>query len=578
MAKDDPLLDPLKTAAAASNGRIEFQARALRELGPELGIDLNSFTRQSVYDFTVKPPGGVPFRCVAYKNIVDVSKTHATRVESLGRSLAVGGGKLFELNPFLLVFDQKDEQFMAVSAAALFDAFATKTKSEPLQKSPSAYFSMSPNFANRTITMYADAPKGAIWHAALTAGLTADALFDGLVKMRDDSANLASEIPQIVKAIEARIGDPGPPAPTPPVVVNAPAPAAVATVPVPESAELPIRVDERIRRMVMTAIRSAPAVILVGPPGTGKTALLREVFREVALDPSAFGLPAFEEPLWATPDESWTVRELVGGETIVGEAIRFRPGLVLQAITGNRWLVLDEVNRADMDRIFGGLLTWLSGGSVTLGTASTDPGAPHIELAWNTDPNTNRATSKMEGIDPQGTLVGIGGKVRYAAGEGWRLLGTYNALDAQRVFRFGAALGRRFVRVPIPAPSPALFAEVLAERAAGIPAGARAGVEGLYNAHYAKEETQLGPAVFLAMCSYLRASLPPPGASDGSGTGTPTATDDGKALAEAYVVHAGTWLAHLDRRDFDALGERVRSGVMSPEEWSWVTQMIRSLA
>lgn len=561
MAKDDPLRSKLASLATASQGRVTFNVRTSRELGTEFDVDLGTSTNP-VYDFTVTPTSGSPFRCVAYTNLVDASKRPASRVEALGSGLAAGNGKLFEFNPFLLVFDYVgQQQFMAVSAAVLFGEFAKVADSLP--KSETAAFSMSPNFKNGTIKMYADLPAGSVVRFDLTA-LTETSLVDLLTRMRDETASSASQLPTIVEAVTARLESAPQPAAT---VVS------VAAVPVPEPSEPPVRVDDRIRRMVRTAIRSAPAVILVGPPGTGKTTLLREVFDEIERNPAAYGLPAFVDPLWATPDESWTVRELVGGDTIVGGAIQFRPGWVLRAIAGNTWLVLDEVNRADMDRIFGGLLTWLSGGSVTLGTASTDLGAPHVELGWS-----ENVASQVEGIDEKGAFAGVGGKVRYSAGKGWRLLGTYNALDAQRVFRFGAALGRRFVRVPIPAPSPTLFAEVLAERAEGIPAGVRAGVEGLYNAHYVKEETQLGPAVFLAMCSYLRASLPSPGASDGGGTVTPTATDDGKALAEAYVVHAGTWLAHLDRRDLDALGERVRSGVMSPEEWSWVTQMIRSLA
>lgn len=561
MAKDDPLRSKLASLATASQGRVTFNVRTSRELGTEFDVDLGTSTNP-VYDFTVTPTSGSPFRCVAYTNLVDASKRPASRVEALGSGLAAGNGKLFEFNPFLLVFDYVgQQQLMAVSAAVLFGEFAKVADSLP--KSETAAFSMSPNFKNGTIKMYADLPAGSVARFDLTT-LTETSLVDLLTRMRDETASSASQLPTIVEAVTARLESTPQPATTA---------VSVAAVPVPEPSEPPVRVDDRIRRMVRTAIRSAPAVILVGPPGTGKTTLLREVFDEVERNPAAYGLSTFADPLWATPDESWTVRELVGGDTIVDGAIQFRPGWVLRAIAGNTWLVLDEVNRADMDRIFGGLLTWLSGGSVTLGTASTDLGAPHIELAWS-----DNVASQVEGIDEKGVFAGVGGKVRYSAGKGWRLLGTYNALDAQRVFRFGAALGRRFVRVPIPAPSPALFAEVLAERAEGIPAGVRAGVDGLYNAHYAKEETQLGPAVFLAMCSYLRASLPSPGVSDGSGAGTPAAVDDGKALAEAYVVHAGTWLAHLDRRDLDALGERVRSGVMSPEEWSWVTQMIRSLA
>ncbi|MDT5119751.1 MAG: hypothetical protein QOE30_5490, partial [Mycobacterium sp.] len=42
---------------------------------------------------------------------------------------------------------------------------------------------------------------------------------------------------------------------------------------VPSVISVPIEIDPRIERMVRLAILSAPAVILVGPPGSGKTTL-----------------------------------------------------------------------------------------------------------------------------------------------------------------------------------------------------------------------------------------------------------------------------------------------------------------
>lgn len=544
MGNEDSLEAALAECARSSGGRLGFQSVGLKDIASELGIDLGR-SRNPIFDFRVTISGDT-FRTVAYTIVLDGPKRPATRVEALGRGLGSNGGKLFELNPFLLVFDYVGKQFMAISAAILFEAFAKDAAG--LAKSDTATFSLSPNFKNRTISMYGDMPASAIWHGTLDASLDANALIAGLVKMRNETKARAEQVPAIVSAIAARLA----------ATAAAAAPDTV-VVPVPDSPEPSIQIDERVRRMVRTAIRSTSAIILVGPPGTGKTALLREMFREVQKSPAEFGLTTFAAPIWATPDESWTVRDLVGGETIVNGEIQFRPGRVLTAISEDRWLVLDEVNRADMDRIFGGLLTWLSGGTVILGTASNEPQAPKIELGWN----TGHPECVTIGIDAEDGYVGVDGKVRYSAGDGWRILGTYNALDAQRVFRFGAALGRRFVRVPIPAPIPELFAVALADHATGIPDSAREGIAGLYAAHFAKEETQLGPAIFLAMCQYVLAATDSP--------------DVAGSLTEAYVVHAGTWLAHLDPRDLDALGVRLQ-GVLSAEEWVWVTQMVRTLA
>ena len=288
-----------------------------------------------------------------------------------------------------------------------------------------------------------------------------------------------------------------------------------------------------------------------------------------------------------------------------------------------------------MDRIFGGLLTWLSGGIVSLGLESTKEDARRIELGWKT------GTSQRIETDPDETTVPRkAGSIRYLAGQDWRLLGTYNALDAQRVFRFGSALGRRFVRVPIPAAEPDLFALALGEQAADLPDFVRDRFLKLYSAHYSTEATRLGPALFLSMCRYVRASKetrtePAMEASDevsaipialpaavqvgeGVGTGlsaaggenpaTPPLPPDGEGegsraeqgafgmspvganaalsaetfsqvFAEAYVVNAGTWLAHLEERDLLGLETRVvGTGAMDADDWQWLTTMILALA
>lgn len=322
--------------------------------------------------------------------------------------------------------------------------------------------------------------------------------------------------------------------------------------------------DPRIRRMFRTAVASRPAVMLVGPPGTGKSQLITELFDEMVEDPAIVGMSSAHELYMTTPDESWTVRELVGGDTVDDKGrLRFSPGAVLESITQDRWLVLDEANRADMDKIFGGLLTWLSGQSVTVGRISGDPGAGPVRLGWSETPEC-----VVTGLDAMRADEPGGDPVDFLAGTEWRLLGTYNALDAQRVFRFGLALGRRFAHVPVPSPDAAGFKVALVPRLINVPIEVRSDVESrilaLYEAHHRMESASLGPAVFLAMPSYIAA-------------GFPSGTDLLELVAEAYLTSVGTWLSRLEEDQLDALGAVMATSGALGEQWDWVRSQLDSL-
>jgi MoxR-like ATPase len=269
-----------------------------------------------------------------------------------------------------------------------------------------------------------------------------------------------------------------------------------------------------------------------------------------------------------TAEESWTARELVGGDTIVGQEVAFRPGHLMNAIAENRWLVIDELNRADMDRIFGPIFTWLAGDparapEVTLGRRGQGPGEPAIVLAWRPE-----AACVVEGEE---SLEGAEDieveRIAFHAGSSWRLLGTYNAVDAQRVFRLGQALGRRFVRVPIPPLTAAEFSQAASQRGTGMDPDAVSRVGALYQAHLGAAVTTLGPALFLRMLDYMRAAA------------VLGVDEDEDLIGEAYLVNAGAWLARLDSEDLSELQARA-SGEKAPlteEAWNWIKSMLPNL-
>jgi MoxR-like ATPase len=440
-----------------------------------------------------------------------------------------------------------------------------------------------------------------VWATAATQeGLSEAGLTNFLHQVAQSTLTLQSEIPKIVSAIKARLSaSPAAQSGTfhTPALEPAVEPGAFATLDQQDEA---IQVDSRIWHMILTAIRSSPATILVGPPGTGKSALVRKAVGTLSSMQQDAGGLGLKVPLWATPDESWTARDLIGGETIAEGEIVFRPGWVLRSIAEGRWLILDEANRGDLDRIFGALLTWLSGGSVSVGVESSASDAKRIGLGWTS------GTSRVEVVE--GEEDGRG-EVRYLAGDDWRLVGTYNALDSQRVFRIGAALGRRFVRVPVPPLSPSLFLDALEMREKDLPQSLKASINRLYSAHYFDEVTRLGPALFFGMCGYIKAgienalpttqalgdeqgpleaissdNLPPGEAMLTASVAVPASNRlieaiFREALCEAYVLNAGTQLAQLEEPDFEQLRARLLANQgLTEGEMEWVKEMMKALA
>src|SRR3546814_20518571 len=101
-------------------------------------------------------------------------------------------------------------------------------------------------------------------------------------------------------------------------------------------------------------------VVLAGPAGTGKTTLAHLV---ADLAQQAMLCTGY---LPATATAEWSVAQTIGSIQDTAEGHVFLPGMVLESIESGCWLVIDELNRADVDSALGELPTAVPGQPVVL--------------------------------------------------------------------------------------------------------------------------------------------------------------------------------------------------------------------
>ncbi|MGO1469561.1 MAG: AAA family ATPase [Tissierella sp.] len=190
---------------------------------------------------------------------------------------------------------------------------------------------------------------------------------------------------------------------------------------------------EVLKNQISIALKSGKSIILIGPPGTGKSKIAKVISKSYGADSKM-----------VTAMSDWSSYDTIGGYKPTAEGdLYFEEGIFLSSFKSkegkniNSWLIIDEINRADIDKAFGPFFSALSGDDVELGLR--DSKGENIEITL--EENLEDVGEDLESRDNQ-----------YIIPKDWRIIGTMNTFDKTSLYEMSYAFMRRFAFIPVAIP------------------------------------------------------------------------------------------------------------------------------
>lgn len=193
-----------------------------------------------------------------------------------------------------------------------------------------------------------------------------------------------------------------------------------------EAEEKKPQVLKHVEKTAFAHLLAGKNLVFYGPPGTGKTLLAKDIARKFC----------GKNFLLRTANAEWTTYDVVGGVTFSGGKegipdetpflrLGFRKGFLTRAAEKANeelpcWLIIDEINRANLDLSFGKAFTLL-------------------DIDHRNEPLIDK--DEYPGVS-----------VAIHLPESFRIIATMNSYDRAILFSLGFAFRRRFAFLDLPSP------------------------------------------------------------------------------------------------------------------------------